>query len=249
MPRRAIRRSALPGESETTVGVVARPVEARQERVDVLLGAAVRAGREHLDDAHRRAAGDRGPVLRLDAGIAGERSAHSARRFARRAGAGWARPPRPTRTCTARRRAGSRSGAGRRAIARLDRLGAHQDARRELAGVGVDAGVVVVPGVGVVEADAGRDPPAADRQEVAAGPCRRRRPARTAAGRRPGSGRRPASAGRGRASPQRRWWRSTKASRSASGSVDRSRRTSPAASARRSLRRISWRSFLPSVPR
>ena len=50
-------------------------------------------------------------------------------------------------------------------------------------------------------------------------------------------------------SPQRFWWRSTKASRSATGSVERSRRTSPAASARRSLRRTSWRSFLGSVPR
>ena len=34
-------------------------------------------------------------------------------------------------------------------------------------------------------------------------------------------------------------------SRSATGSADSSRRTSPAASARRTLRRISWRSFLP----
>ncbi len=37
------------------------------------------------------------------------------------------------------------------------------------------------------------------------------------------------------------------ASRSASGSGESSSRTSPTASARRTLRRISWRSFLPSV--
>ena len=39
-----------------------------------------------------------------------------------------------------------------------------------------------------------------------------------------------------------------KAGRSATGSAESSSRTSPTASARRTLRRISWRSFLPSVP-
>ena len=40
-----------------------------------------------------------------------------------------------------------------------------------------------------------------------------------------------------------------KVSRSASGSVESVSRISPTASARRILRRISWRSFLPSVAR
>ena len=57
----------------------------------------------------------------------------------------------------------------------------------------------------------------------------------------------PAVGGKRPSAPQRRWWRSMNASSSASGSVASSRRTSPTASARRTLRRISWRSFLPSV--
>ena len=39
------------------------------------------------------------------------------------------------------------------------------DARRQVARVGVDAGVVVEVAVGGLEVEAGRDPPAADRQE------------------------------------------------------------------------------------
>ena len=98
-----------------------------------------------------------------------------------------------------------------------------------------------------LEVDAGRDPPAADRQE--------RQPERAvgaveleqAPERRPGSGRRPGCRGRGRRRAHFFWCRSMKASRSASGSAESSRRISPTASARRTLRRISWRSFLPSV--
>ena len=41
----------------------------------------------------------------------------------------------------------------------------HHDARRQVARVGVDAGVVVEVAVGRLEVDPGRDPPAADRQE------------------------------------------------------------------------------------
>ena len=54
MPRRSSLRTALPGESETTDDVVALAVEARDQVVDVLLGAAVRAGGQDLDDADPR---------------------------------------------------------------------------------------------------------------------------------------------------------------------------------------------------
>jgi len=51
--------------------VVAAPVEAREERVDVLLGAAVGAGRQDLHDTHGPAARERGPVHRLTQGSPG----------------------------------------------------------------------------------------------------------------------------------------------------------------------------------
>ena len=91
-------------------------------------------------------------------------SRHPSRR-AGRGGAGSARRPRPTRTCTARRRAGSRAAGTPVGERPLDVRGDHQDARRQVARVGVDAGVVVEVAVGGLEVDAGRDPPAADRQE------------------------------------------------------------------------------------
>ena len=48
----------------------------------------------------------------------------------------------------------------------LDRRRAQEHAWRQLARLGVHPGVVEVPGIGVLEPDAGRDPPAGDGQEV-----------------------------------------------------------------------------------
>ena len=100
--------------------VVARRVDPGHERVEVLLGAAVRAGREDLDDADPPRAGERRARRRASRhGIPGQRGAH-ARPF---------RPPdeqpldrlvrrRPTRTCSPRRRGGSRAAASPVASAR-----------------------------------------------------------------------------------------------------------------------------------
>ena len=124
----------------------------------------------------------------------------------------------------------------------------HQDARRQVARVGVDARVVVEVAVGGLDVDpaAMRRPPT-DRNARRSGPSApwssnsRRKKTRLCAP--PGvSGKRPSS-------PHFFWCRSMNVSRSASGSCESSNRISPTASARRTLRRISWRSFLPSVAR
>ena len=58
--------------------VVARGVEPRDQRVEVLLGAAVGAGREHLDDPDPPAGGQRRTHDGLEARIEGRRRAHAA---------------------------------------------------------------------------------------------------------------------------------------------------------------------------
>ena len=213
----------------------------------MLLGAAVGAGREDLDDADRGRRAAPGAATGSKQGSVGSGCGHLTGPFVGRAGAGWARRPRPTRTCRARRRAGSRAGACPGRQRPLDVGVDHDDAGRQVARVGVDAGVVVEVAVRRLEVDAGGDPPAADGQERQAERAVRARTARTGAGRRRGSGRRPAVGGKRPSAPQRFWWRSMNASRSASGSGESSSRISPTASARRTLRRISWRSFLPRV--
>ena len=103
------------------------------------------------------------------------------RPFVGRAGAGLARRPRPTRTCRARRRAGSRAGASRSRARARRRRWTMTHAGRQVAGVRVDAGVVVEVAVRRLEVDAGGDPPAADGQERQA---QRRRPAPNSSNRR-----------------------------------------------------------------
>ena len=68
--------------------VVARRVEPGDQREEVLLGAAVGAGREDLDDADAAPAGDVRPLERGQARIPGHRCAHVSRSFAGRAVAG-----------------------------------------------------------------------------------------------------------------------------------------------------------------
>ena len=199
----------------------------------------------------RRGSADRasgGPLDRRQARSQGSGCAHVSRSVAGRARAGSARPPRPTRTCTARCRAGSRAGARPRPARARRSAWTISDARRQVAGVGIDAGVVVEVAVVALEVDPGRDPPAADRQE--------RQPERAvrAVQLEQPPEEDPALRAAGRVGEQAVvappfWCRSMKVSRSASGSGESSSRTSPTASARRTLRRISWRSFLPSVDR
>ena len=114
IPARCSLRTAEPLESDDDAHVVARPVDPGEQRVEVLLGAAVRAGGEHL--RRRGPAGGRagagGSAVR-QAGIVESVGPIVSFRFVGRGGAGSARRPRPTRTCRARRRAGSRAGAGR----------------------------------------------------------------------------------------------------------------------------------------
>ncbi len=101
--------------------VIAARVDSGHERLEMLLGPTVGAGREHLD--HPDPAGrQHRSVDRLETGIPWLRGGHVTWPAVGRARAGRARPPRPTRTCTARRRGGSRAGAcPRRARARRRR--------------------------------------------------------------------------------------------------------------------------------
>ena len=126
----------------------------------------------------------------------------------------------------------------------------HEDAGRQVARIGVDAGVVVEVAVGRLEVDARRDAAGRRRSGTSAGAARRRPNSSNMPAERTTRLWSPPSVGGNRpSSPQRFWWRSMNASRSASGSGESSSRISPTASARRTLRRISWRSFLPSVAR
>ena len=111
------------------------------------------------------------------------------------------------------------------------------DARRQVARVWVDTGVVVENGVVRLEMDAGRDPPPADGQERQSQRAVRRRGARTDAGRGRDSGRRPGS-GKRPISPHFFWCSSMKG-RGRRAGPGRRQATSPTASARRTLRRIS----------
>ncbi len=90
--------------------VVAGSVEAADQVEDVLLGAAVGPGRHDLDDPDALGARKQRPHRRREAGIVGSGRAHLSSPFVGRAAVGWVRPARPTRTCTARRRGGSRAG-------------------------------------------------------------------------------------------------------------------------------------------
>ena len=99
--------------------VVEVAVQPRDQVEHVLLGAAVGAGGHDLDHAHALAARARARwTIGATQGSSGLRAASSDPAFAGRAGAGLARPRRPTRTCRARRRAGSPSGAMPRSRAR-----------------------------------------------------------------------------------------------------------------------------------
>ena len=171
----------------------------------MLLRAAGRAGRQHLDDAdrfgRRGGPGGRGPGCR---GRARRVRSSVARRVVGRpgrSGAGRsARRPRPTRTCTARRRAEVEAPAtGLETVADVRRRSG--DARRDLAGRRVHAGVVEVAGLPVVEADRGEDTRSRRATAGRTGPWRGRRrrppPARRCGAGSDGCGRRPRYRGRG----------------------------------------------------
>ena len=117
IPARWSLRTALPGRQRHDRDVVALVVDPGHERLEVLLGAAIGAGREDLDDADP-AAGEHRSLDRLEAGVRWRRGGHLSWSFVGRGGAGSARRPRPTRTCRARRRAGSPAGACPAASAR-----------------------------------------------------------------------------------------------------------------------------------
>ena len=160
----------------------------------MLLGAAVRAGREHLDDpdpAARAAAGRARRARGTDRRPA--RRAHRLDASVGRAAAGSARRRRPTRTCSA---SSPRRKSSRRRPRRdrpLDVARDHDHAGRQVARVGVDAGVVVGDRVAVVEVmpAAIRRPPTV-RKQSRTGPvgpkhleqAPEEQPARVAAGRR-----------------------------------------------------------------
>ena len=94
--------------------VVAGRIEPRHEREEVFLRAAVRARREHLDDPDAMPARQLRTLDRGEARVERERCAHLSRPAAGPARAGSARRRRPSRTCRARCRAGSRAGGRRR---------------------------------------------------------------------------------------------------------------------------------------
>ena len=268
-PARSSRRTPAPFDEREDGHVVARCGRGGVTRLKTCSWAPpLVPGREQLDDADALAArGQRQADDRLEArvgGASGGRAASGrgagivviARRLGRRGGRGCAGPARrrrPTRTCTARRRGADRPGTCRarsraaraaRAARRPARGRARRDRRRRCSTgpsrrsrngsrrrcaspptVRKPRWTVGWPLVGAAAREQLEQPPDEDAALVAAG----RRP------------------GRGPRSPQRRWCRSMNASRSATGSVDSTSSTAPAASARRTLRRISWRSFLPSV--
>ena len=183
-----------------------------------------------LDDPDRAAGrAAAGRVDRLDAGIVpGSGCAHrSTGTYVGRGAAGSARRPRPTRTCSPRRRAGSRGGGDPRPIARSTSA---RPSRRRATARGRRgrrrrcSSRPCRPSSKVTPA-AIRRPPTV--RKLSRTRRRRARRSRTGGGRRPGSGRRRASAGRGRRSPQRRWWSSMNASRSAAGPRLGSRRDRP----------------------
>ena len=181
--------------------VVAGGIHPGHEREEVLLGAAVGAGREDLDDADPPPAGEVGTLERRQAADPTAAGALMSAvpssdeqpldRLVDRAplvlvglvAAQEVEPP----------------DAGRQGT--LDQRVDHEHAGRQVARVGVDAGVVVEVAVAGLEVDPGRDPPAADRQERQAQRPVRRRGARTGAGRGRGSARRRACRGTGRRRP------------------------------------------------
>ena len=197
------------------------------EREEVLLGAAVGAGREDLDDADAAAAGDGRPIDRRR-GTDPRASARSCQPFLRRTRSRWigssSAPQSYLYGLVAAQEVEPAHAAGQRA---RDVGVDHQDAGRQVARVRVDAGVVVeVARRARLEMDARRDPPAADRQERQAqrpvGAVELEQPPE----RRPGSGRRRACRGTGRRRPSVFWCRSMKASR-VGERVGRSRRGGP----------------------
>ena len=216
-PARWSLRTALPGRQSDDDGVVRARVEARSS-------ARTRApGRRR--SCRSRGSRRRGCVRGRAASACGRSASRQGSqrpgaligalaRRAGRGGAGSARRRRPTRTCRARRREGSRTAARpRRGPADVGRD--QQDARRQVAGIGVDAGVVVEisgrPSSKWMPAATRRSPTVrnasrsgavgAELLEQAAEEDRLWR-------------RRRASAGRGPSRPSLRWWRSMKASRS-----------------------------------
>ena len=213
--------------------VVARAVHPGHEVVDVLLRAAVRPGRHDLDDADALTAA--GAARRRTGARQGSQARRSSSPFrsSDQQALDWLRPRAPHSYLygsSPRRKSMRADPALQRAPhVALD----HQHARRQLARVGVHAGVVVQDGVRGLERDAGGDPPAADGEERELQRVRPSRTARTADGRTPGSGAPPGVAGNRPSTPQRFWWRSMNASRSAIGSAlsveqDLARRPPPA---------------------
>ena len=238
--------------------VVAGRVEPRDERVDVLLRAAVGAGGHDLDDAHAPAV---------------ERLARRPARSAQGSPRPWSAPisscllrgrpvPAPLHEQALDRRvdraplvlvglvAAQEVEAGSAELdGSLDVAGDHDHSGGEISGVRLDARVVVVDGLAVVEGDSGRDAAAADGQEAEIHDAGRRaileQPGEEAAAGGSALGRREEALG----APALLVQVDEGVQVVDRGSPTARARTSPAASARRTLRRISWRSFLPSVPR
>ena len=181
--------------------VVARGIHPGDERVEVLLGAAVGAGREDLDDPDAAAAGEL-RARRPGRGTDPRARARSCQPFRRRTSIRWigsSSAPHSYLYGSLPRRKSSRRHAGGEGAGdvRVD----HHDARRQVARVRVHAGVVVEDAVarsrnGCRRRSAGRRP-----SGTPGGAGRRRRTARTGAGRRPGSARRPGCRGTGRGRP------------------------------------------------
>ena len=245
---RASLRTAVPADSATTLTSY-RERSTRVTGRTVLLGAAVRAGRQHFHHADAAVPGERPAHHWLEARIAVTESSSVAQLSVRRpACARSVRPPRPIRIC--RLVAAKEVEAPSAGLDRGGHVpGDHDDPRRQVACVRIDTCVVVQERVAVVDVDARGDPASPDRENAQLHRTIRPELLEEAADRRPGSAAPPA---RGREEAGRAPLRLVEIDEriEVGERIEQLLRcTSPTASARRTLRRTSWRAFLPSVAR
>ena len=170
--------------------VVALAVHPPEEAVQVLLGAAVGAGRQDLEHADPRRARLLEPADRLAAGIVGGGDRHRASRPSRPGRVAGPRHEDPldrlvdraplvlVRLVAAQEVEPATTGRD----GRLHELCDHEHARREVARVRIDARRCSSPACRRLEVDRRADAPAIARRGSSAGPARRVRTPRTAVG-------------------------------------------------------------------
>ena len=157
-----------PGRKRDDARVVPRRVEPAHQPEHVLLGAAVRARREDLDDPDALAAGRTLAVDRRDAGVPAAGSAHQTATFvaSRRTRIRWiGSSTAPHSYLYGLVAAEEVESADALVEGPADVFRDEQDAGRQVARIGIDAGVVVEIAVGGPEHHAGGDASIADGQE------------------------------------------------------------------------------------